>query len=168
MQRRSFLKLGVASAAVLAVAGAGWWAWRPALDGARLAPAGREVAAAVALAVLDGLLPEGSTARAAAVERHLARFEATLAGLPPHLRAEVGQLLTVLASPPGRRALAGLAAPWPEATVPQVQAALQDMRTSSLALREQAYHALRDLTNAAWFSDPESWVAIGYPGPQSV
>ena len=33
---------------------------------------------------------------------------------------------------------------------------------------QQAYQALRDLTNAAWFADPEAWSAIGYPGPQAV
>jgi len=168
MQRRSLLKLGIVSAAVLGVAGAAWWSWRPALVGARLSPDGRQVASAVAQAVLDRLMPTEPAARAAALERHLSRFDVTLSGLPPHLLAEVTQLLAVLASPPGRRGLAGLAAPWPQASAAEVRAALQDMRTSSLALRQQAYHALRDLTNAAWFSDPEAWVAIGYPGPQDI
>ena len=39
------------------------------------------------------------------------------------------------------------------------------MRTSSLALRQQAYHALRDLTNAAYFADPQSWSAAGLSRP---
>ena len=37
-----------------------------------------------------------------------------------------------------------------------------------LALRQQAYHALRDLTNAAHYADPQIWALMGYPGPRAV
>ncbi len=168
MQRRTLLKLGVVSGGLLTVAGAAWWAWRPALTARKLTPEGAELVAAVAAAVLEGLLPPEPSARLAALQRHRRRFEDTLAGLPQHLYAEVDQLLTVLASPPGRRFLAGIPDTWAVASTGAVQAALQEMRTSSLALRQQAYHALRDLTNAAWFSDPEAWTAIGYPGPRTI
>ena len=40
------------------------------------------------------------------------------------------------------------------------------MRESSLALRQQAFHALRDITNASYFADRSTWAAIGYPGPR--
>ncbi len=46
-----------------------------------------------------------------------------------------------------------------------VTEALQSMRQSSLALRQQAFHALRDITNAAYFAHASTWSAIGYPGP---
>jgi hypothetical protein len=62
----------------------------------------------------------------------------------------------------------GLRPAWDEATVPEVQLALQGLRTSALSLRQQAYHALRDLTNAAWFADPSSWAAMGYDGPVNI
>ena len=42
------------------------------------------------------------------------------------------------------------------------------MRTSRIGLRQQAYHALRDLTNAAYFADPQTWPLMGYPGPRAV
>ena len=42
------------------------------------------------------------------------------------------------------------------------------MRVSSGTTRQQVYHALRDLTNAAWFADAGSWDLLGYPGPQAV
>jgi hypothetical protein len=42
------------------------------------------------------------------------------------------------------------------------------MRLSSLALKQQGYHALRDLTNAAYFSDPTAWQRMGYPGPSDI
>jgi hypothetical protein len=42
------------------------------------------------------------------------------------------------------------------------------MRTSTLVLRQQAYHALRDLTNAAFYADAAAWAPMGYPGPREV
>jgi len=168
MQRRSLLKLGAVTGLLLAVAGTGLALYRPGWQNGRLTPAGQEMFRAVAAAVLDGLLPTEATQRTAALDAHLRHLQATLAGLPNALQAEVAQLSAVLCSPPGRRALAGLSVDWEQAEVTQVQLALQDMRLSSMALRQQAYHALRDLSNAAWFADASSWPAIGYPGPQPI
>jgi hypothetical protein len=42
------------------------------------------------------------------------------------------------------------------------------MRDSSLALRQQAYHALRDLTNGGYFADAAPWAVMGYPGQRPV
>jgi hypothetical protein len=42
------------------------------------------------------------------------------------------------------------------------------MRVSSLALKQQAYQALRDLTNAAYYADPSAWNVLGYPGPKAL
>lgn len=165
MQRRHLLAMGWAAATVTVLGGAAWRAWRPAVDHASLSPPGRELVAALAAAILEGLLPTPADERAAAMTRYLARVDDVLSGLPPHLKAELAQLLTVLAFAPGRMMLAGLAKPWGEAETAEVRAALQGMRSSRLALRQQAYHALRDLTNAAWFAAPEAWEAIGYPGP---
>ena len=88
--------------------------------------------------------------------------------MPPAVQAEIAELVTLLASPPGRLALAGLRPDWPQAGDEEVRAMLQGLRTSSLALRQQVYHALRNLTNAAWFVDRSTWAAIGYPGPRTI
>ena len=77
-------------------------------------------------------------------------------------------MLTLLALPPGRLALAGLSTDWARADVVQIQAALQAMRSSRLALRQQGYHALRDLTHAAYFADSVTWAQLGYPGPTKI
>ena len=166
MQRRSLLKLGFLGAAVLAVAGGGLALIRPGLDGGRLGAVGRDVFGAIARAVLDGLLPVDTAARDATLVAHLQRLDATLSGLPAATRAELSQLLALLGSAAGRRAVAGLASDWPAAGVAELQSALQSMRTSRLELRQQAYHALRDLTNAAYFAGPRTWTSIGYPGPK--
>ena len=73
-----------------------------------------------------------------------------------------------MATGAGRRLLASLDVPWPKADLSRIQAALQSMRTSPLALKQQAYHALHDITGAAYFSDPSTWAVLGYPGPVAV
>jgi hypothetical protein len=35
-------------------------------------------------------------------------------------------------------------------------------------LLQQGYQALHDLVLAAWYARPDSWPAIGYPGPPEV
>lgn len=168
MQRRTLLKLGLGAAAVLAVAGGGLALLRPGLVDGRMTPAAREVFGAVARGVLDGSLPAAPAARDAALAAHLQRLDDTLAGFPLATQAELSQLLALLSSPPGRIALAGLRSDWPDASPHEVQQGLHDMRRSGLALRQQAYHALRDLTNAAYYADPQIWALMGYPGPRPV
>ncbi len=168
MQRRTLLRLGLGAAAVLAVVGGGVALLQPGLKAGHLNAGARTVMRAVANAVLDGVLPTDPTQRHAALEAHLARLDAAIAAFPPPTRAELSQLLALLASSPGRVALAGLTTPWEHAGIDAVQASLQGLRTSRLDLKQQAYHALRDLTNAAYFSDPTAWAHMGYPGPQDI
>lgn len=165
MQRRSLLKLGVASAALLAIAGGSLALLQPGLAQARLTLASREVFAALGSAVLDGTLPAEPAARRRAVEGLLDRLDGLIAGLPAHAQEELSQLLALLASTPGRRSFAGLSSQWRDASIPELQASLQAMRLSTLALRQQAYQALHDLIAGAYFSDSATWSLLGYPGP---
>jgi hypothetical protein len=168
MQRRTLLKLGAASAAVLIVAGGAAALLQPGLKGGVLSDAGREVFSAVGRAVLDKTLPADEGARQVALQGLLIRVDILVQSLPPHAQAELSQLLALLASAAGRRTLAGLSQPWPEAPITDVQHALQGMRFSGLALRQQAYAALHDITAGAYFSDPSSWPLLGYPGPLKI
>ena len=168
MQRRRFLGIGVAGVALLTLAGGGLALLQPGLRQGRLTPAGREVFAAVATGVLDGMLPTSPASRAAAIDGHLSRLDATIAALAPAARTELSQLVALLHSLPGRMAMCGMATEWGVAGIGEVQQALQTMRLSRLALRQQAYHALRNLTNAAYFADPATWAALGYPGPRAL
>ena len=128
MQRRSLLKLGVASAAVLAVAGGGAAMMRPGLIDGRLSDGGRAVLRAAGAAILDGSLPASDPARAAAVDGMLDRVDALTSALPPHSQKELSLLLSLLASAPGRHAIAGLTTSWQAAQVGQMQTALEGMR----------------------------------------
>lgn len=170
MQRRTLLKTTIAAGVVLVAAGLGARAiatglpWR---DG-RLDERGRAVFAALARGVLDGTLSNVDAVRQSEIAAHLDRVEQAIAQFPPHLQAEVAQLLALIAHPAGRRWFVGLAPDWPDATADDIGRALQGLRTSTWALRQQAYHALRDLTNAAYYSEPGTWAHLGYPGPIPV
>jgi hypothetical protein len=168
MQRRTLIKVGTFAGALLAVAGAGIALTRPALHDHRLTVAGRELFAAVARAVLEGTLPADPQAQASAIAAHLERLDTTLSGMPPALQAEVAEMATLLAHPVGRMTLAAVAKDWPLAATAELGAALQGLRTSNIGLRQQVFHALRDLTNAAYFADASTWSALGYAGPRPV
>lgn len=168
MQRRSWLKLGIASAAVLAVGGGALALLEPGLHQGRLAPAGRRVFTHVGRAMLDGSLPSADPARQVALDGLLLRVDGLALSLPSHAQAELSQLLALLASGGGRRAIAGLSTDWAAASVAELQSAFQSMRTASLDLRQQAYHALHDITMGAYFSDASTWQHLGYPGPTKI
>jgi hypothetical protein len=168
MRRRTLLKVGLATGALLAVAGGSLALLQPARRDGKFTATGSAIFTALAPAVLATLLPADAAARSAAIAAYLPRVEAAIDGLPPALQGEVDELLTIAGSAPGRLALVGLRSGWAEASAADVQAALSAMRESSLVLRQQAYHALRDLTSASYFSDAAPWAAVGYPGPRPV
>ncbi len=168
MQRRSLLKLGAVSAALLALAGGTAALVQAGLNEGKLSPAGREIFRAMGRAVLEGSLPPGETARQTALNGLLDRVDGLTVALPPHAQEELSQLLSLLAAAPGRLALAGLGESWASASEAQIQQALQGMRTSSVALRQQAYAALHDITAAAYFSDASTWPQLGYAGPPKI
>ncbi len=168
MQRRTLLKLGGVSAAILVVAGGALALLQPGLQGGVLSAAGREVFAAVGRAILDKSLPADEGERRLALNALLSRIDTLVQALAPHAQGELSQLLALLASAAGRRSLAGLGPSWPDASVADIQQALQAMRLSTLALRQQAYAALHDITAGAYFSDASSWPLLGYPGPRKI
>lgn len=168
MKRRSLFKLGAASAALLALGGGAAALLQSGLQNGKLADAGREVFRAVGCAVLQGSLPAEGAARQAALDGLLERIDALTLALPPHAQDELSQLLSLLASVPGRHLLVGLDHAWTVASEADIQQAMQGMRFSSLALRQQAYAALHDITAAAYFADVSTWPQLGYPGPLAI
>lgn len=168
MQRRTLLTVGVVTGVLLTVAGTTVALLRPGRRDAHLTSSGQALFAAVARSVLGALLPPEPEARNAAIAAHVTRVGATIAGLPPHMQAEIDELITIIGSPPGRLGLVGLMSDWPTATPEEVSAALVSMQRSSLAVRQQAYHAMRDITNGSYFADPTTWPSIGYPGARPV
>ena len=168
MHRRGLLTLGIVSAAALALGG-GALSWlQPGLQEGRLSDAGRMVFSGVSRGLLDGTLPAGGEALKFALDGLLGRIDTLVAGLPPHAQAELSQLLALLASAGGRRALAGVGPSWQGATVADIQRGLQAMRVSGLDMRRQSYQALHDIVGSAYFADPATWSLLGYPGPLKI
>jgi hypothetical protein len=120
----------------------------------------------VADAVLDGSLPTEPAARERALDAQGERFEVTVNGLPPAVRGELSDLFALLGTAPARWAITGLSSDWERVSREDLTRALEAMRISRVAVRQQVYHALRDLTNAAWFADAAAWTPLGYPGPR--
>jgi hypothetical protein len=168
MKRRTLFKLGAASTVLLALGGGAAALLQSGLHNGKLGEAGREVFRAVGRAVLEASLPTDAAARQLALDGLLERIDALTLALPPHAQEELSQLLSLLASVPGRHLLAGVNQPWPAASEAELQQALQGMRFSSLALRQQAYAALHDITAAAYFTDVSTWPQLGYPGPLAI
>ena len=69
---------------------------------------------------------------------------------------------------PARRVFAGLAPPWTEATLDEVDAFLEAWRSSGWALKRSAYDAFHQIIFAAWYGNPRAWADIGYPGPPRI
>jgi hypothetical protein len=167
ISRRTFIAAGVVGAAALVTAG--WLrgphappstAMRRALDADAEAIMG-----AIVPVLLADALPSPPRDRADAIAQTVAAIDIAIAGLPPAAQAELAQLFALLALPPVRIGLARVGAPWAEASPADVRAFLDRFRDSSWTLLRSAYDAFHQLVFAAWYGNPRSWPAIGYPGP---
>ena len=168
MRRRTFITAGIAGAAALTAAG--WFSsalrTRPrtrALDGDA-----RAIVAAIVPVMLDGALPDERSDRDAAVAETIDGVDRAIQGLPSAARAELAQLFALLALTPGRRAFAGVASPWAEATSDEIDAFLKAWQASAWALKRSAYDAFHQIVFAAWYGNPRAWPDIGYPGPPRI
>ncbi|QOY96008.1 twin-arginine translocation signal domain-containing protein [Massilia sp. UMI-21] len=163
--RRTFLKAGGLAALALATGGALYRAThaapphRFALDGEA-----RAALHAILPAILAGALPQGA-GRDAALAGTIEGVHGAILGLPPATQKEVQDLFGLLALAPARRLLTGVAGGWEGARTEEVGAFLQAWRLHRLGLLRSAYHALHDLVLGAWYAQPASWAATGYPGP---
>ncbi len=158
MQRRTWLKLGVGSATILALAGGGLALVVPGLDKlGRLSDTGRLVFSAVGRAVLQGSLPAEVGTQTSVVQGLLDRISVLTTNLPPHAQDELSQLLSLLATSAGRWSLAGLTKHRTDASVSDIQTALQSMRVSAMEIKRQAYQGLHDIVGAAYFSETSTW-----------
>jgi len=170
LTRRQFLKVGIASGAVLA--GAGWLYLRRGAAPARglqwLDERGRAIVAALAPVVLEGALPEPPDARAQALREVVAAFDRAVAGLSPAVQEEIRQLFALLGIAAGRFIVAGVRSSWNEATPEEVAAFLRRWQSSRFGLLRAGYQALTQLLAAAWYGNAASWERIGYPGPPAL
>ncbi len=168
LQRRTFLKLGVASAVVLAVAGGAVALMQPGLQNGKLTENSRLIFSRAGQTILAGTLPADAGPNQIAINSLLDRIDTFLSGTPDHVQAELSMLLGLLATVAGRRGVVGLSPGWADASVADITEAFQAMRSSSVSLRVQAYQGLHDIVCASYFSGQESWAVLGYPGPKTI
>jgi hypothetical protein len=166
--RREFLRAGVAGTVLLAcIRHLPGKAAAPSARPGGLDPGARAALTAIVPVMLATALPQGAT-QAQAVRAVVDGVDTAVAGLPPHLRSEVGQLFTLLTFAPTRALVAGVWQPWPEARAEEIAPFLQGWRTSRFALLQSGYHALHELIMASWYAQPVSWALLRYPGPPRV
>lgn len=167
MKRRFFLRAALVVAGAGAVLGGTIFMRRGIADG-HLTDSGREVLRGVALGVLDSVLPQDATARESALTQHVSNMETFLMGVPAALRQEISLLLGLLGNTAGRAALTYMPTSWASASVTQIQAALETLRTHPMATQKMVYHAVRDITTIVFFAQPDNWKTTGYPGPTDL
>jgi hypothetical protein len=169
--RRGFLKKTLVGAALLAAAGGVPVALRrtrlrelPRDKPLRFfTPAEYSIWAAVADRILAEEKPSGAPAPA---ELDIAaRADAFLAPLPDTDRKELKQLLALFDN-----ALFSVAQGGPPRTFTGMSAAEQDAhlrrwQTSRLSVQRTGFQALKRLCCALYFSAPETYASVGYPGP---
>ena len=169
VSRRRFVFVGLAGAAVLV--GAHWLVPNVPIGGsapAGLTPDAADIVRALAPALLDGALPDDTAERDAAITRTVAAVGAAIEGLPPAARDELATLFALLAAMPVRIFVAGMGGAWRDATVTEANGFLVRLQKSRWSVKRSAYDALHQLTFAAWYADPRTWPAIGYPGPPAL
>lgn len=155
--RRQFLQTGLAGSLLLTVAGCG-------APGDR--PSGRSrVISALVPVILDSALPKEAAARSKAIAATVDGVEKAIAGLALATQKEIGQLFDLLAFAPTRILVAGIWPAWDVALPDEIAAFLESWRHSRLDLLRTGYAGLHDLILGAWYAQPDSWAAIGYPGP---
>ena len=169
--RRTFLKIGAASACVLMAARVldrevfAAADTRGSLDLKKLSNKDAACISALAAAVLKGALPDDAAARLVAINEVVEAFDRTVAGLSPAVRTEVDELLSLLTFSVTRRFVAGVSKPWDQASEQDVSNFLDAWRHSRFVLLQQGYQALARVIVACWYGNPLSWGTIGYSGP---
>lgn len=165
--RRRLLKFGLAGAVVLAVVpllvrredrklAAGFL---------QLREADVDLWRALIPALLAGSLPADAAAREPLVVEILHRIDGAIALLKPSLRKATIEMLDFVEMAPARGLSGGFWGDWREASVEDATRVLDSWSGSRLELLRACYRSLHDLVMGSWYAMPQSWAAVGYPGP---
>lgn len=166
-KRRWFLKTALAIAAIGGAVGAGVW-WRRGFDGLRMTADGRIVFKALASAVVGPLLPQDPAKRGATLDLYATKLEEAIANMPEAKRVQLSLLIGALANAPTRYLASGMWTSWEDATDAQVLAALEHLRTAGSDAQHMVFVASRAITCIEFFSIPENWSLVDYPGPMPL
>lgn len=165
--RRSFLKLGLASSALLG--SAGFTATLSGCSGAQQpAATGFAFLRDADLVLFKALLPvilQGVALPPAVLQEALVRIDAACLLAQAPAQAEVRKLFDLLNIGLLRRISTGVKVPWDQASAEDVSAFLTRWRNSSVGLLNAGYRALVKVACVAYFGQTISREVSGYPGP---
>lgn len=172
--RRGFLKKGLLGGALLLVGGALPIALRGGRRGpaplrplALLTPDEHAIMAAIAARIVPGDGAGPAWPSAAALDC-AGKIDALMATTHPRVGAEFRQLLHLF-----ENGLTGLLTtlrptPFTRCAPADQDARLEAWRQSRVALLRSGYQALKRLSQATYYSSPEIYPRVGYPGPPEV
>jgi hypothetical protein len=164
LDRRAFLKLGVAGGVTLAAAGLGATLTgcarpdEPAAEGYRfLRHSDLKLLAALTPVVLADLPLDDATAAGV-----LLNADGQFVRVAPAAQANLRSLLDLLHFGPSRWLTTGVRVPWEEADARQIEAFLQRWRASSVSLFTSGYAVLVQTIALGYFAQPLGQQAAGY------
>ena len=182
MDRRSFLRTGVAGTLFLGTVSLG-----AGLSGCATAPAGRLSAVdtrmdasyrfrfltrdditlfeALLPAIVGPALTEQPEQRSQAIAGTIERIDQGIVQFGPANQQELRRLFDLLNFGLTRVTIARVWSSWPNVTTAEADAFLQRWRTSGIGLFNNGYIALTKISNVAFYGHPEHWHLSGYPGP---
>jgi hypothetical protein len=172
--RRRLLKRGLVGGALLLIGGALPLALRSTLARRRprrplrlLTDDEHAIFAAVAARVApgDGAGPAWPTADALDCA---GKVDALMATTLPEVGAEFRQLLRLFESAVFGLLVTGSPTPFTRLSTAAQDARLEAWRHSRVALLRSGYQAMKRLAHATYYSSPEVYALIGYPGPPEV
>ncbi len=166
--RRSFLRKGIVGTVLLAAGGGSWLATRktnvPADAGAGLRIFSAEEAV-VLLAIADRLVPERAGFPRPGQLRLTVKMDAVAEMADPATQGELRQLVRLFESALSGFLLDGQAQLFTASTPDRQDRRLAGWAQSRIALRRTGFKALKRLVYASYYASPETWAAVGYPGP---
>ncbi len=113
----------------------------------------------------DGVGPDWPTAEALDCA---GKVDALMATTHPNVAAEFRQLLRLFESALFGLAFAGSPTPFTRLDPAAQDARLEAWHRSRLAILRSGYQALKRLAHATYYSSPEIYARLGYPGPPEV
>ena len=174
LDRRKLLKRGLLGGGILVLGGTLPFAFRTTAVGRAprrplqlFSPEEHAVLAAVAARIGpgDGAGPKWPTADDLDCA---GKIDALLAGVHPDVGNDFRRLLRLCESSVAGALLAGSPRPFTRATPAEQDARLEAWRHSRLAVLRSGYQACKRLAQATYYSSPEVYALIGYPGPPVV
>jgi hypothetical protein len=173
LDRRHFLKRGLVGGGLLVCAGALPFAFRSTLRRQPRAPlrllSADEyavfAAAAARLVPGNGADPRWPAAQALDCAE---KVDALMARVHPDIGSDFRRLLRLFESSLFGAVVAGSPRPFTRAAEAEQDARLEAWRRSRFALLRSGYQAIKRLAHATYYSSPEIYALVGYPGPPVV